>query len=1093
MVRTRRTDKVSEITAYDFLDVQNVQDIPLATPEDVIFRPEYVYLQDDDLFIGHYPGLSKWTIENDVATLAADGAVEPQFPPANDYAFVSPVGNLVVATSDHDVKSKVNIGIHQVEPDRKGPELKYVLPKPGQRNVSIHGKIGMSFSDFIDGGCLEHGAVLIREKGSGRMVSCNVSHGLGIVHAVPTVLLSENTSYEVLVTKQLLDLVGNPYEGQELVTTFSTGDELSNYSCSIATDQPRVVGQSVRLQAGINNTDMKSTVVYSWDFGDGSEPTEFSVEDWVERDFSQAGNYNITLTAKERGQDRLVKCSAVQVVHAVLPPTTPVASSSIYLEDAQKRLFVVNPDNDTFTALDTVSGLVIYEQATDAKPVSIIRHADQLWISCQQSDAIAIHSADTGERVETIRLKYGSAPHGLTIDEQSGRCYVALSATGLLQEIDAATMQLTRQIKLAGPLRNLAWIPEKQIVAAPQFIAGDQKGATLQWVDVNQWAVTLSKKLSPSMSNDGQSNGRGYPNYLGSIAVNPEQTRMWIPGKKDNLFRGLQRDGEPLVFDQTVRSTAVAVDLESGTEIIEQRIDLDNSDFATTTSFNRRGNVLYIATMGTSTITAVDAYHPGDTSVFNTYGQGAMAIVGNQDGDRLYVHNQLSRSISVFESQPDGSLHYLSQWNTVENEKLSADVLSGKRLFHDTSRSHLSREGYMSCASCHIDGSHDGRVWDLSNLGEGLRNTIDLRGKAGMKHGILHWTGNFDEVQDFDDQIRRLNQGTGFLFDAVKNPQRKFFPHKAGMIAELDNLAKYVSSLSEYPKSPFKDSDGKINPSAVNGRDHFIALKCYTCHSGKTFTDSVSGIRHDVGTQSIASGHRLGEPLSGFDTPTLIGLWQSAPYLHDGSAATLADVFCVGQGDQADAHNVVAQLNDTDQQELFDYLMQLDSEEGVTAQDVASRNAKPSFERSEHKFEYAYRYDRRTHPVGTVVATDADTDQSLAYRIAPSVYSNLFTIDSATGEIQFEFKDIYFRDIANQAFDESRTYSLVVTAEDDGDFVQKGSTRVVVEVLFPKLLIENKELNRFKRLNAMLDTGKTLKSKDQKELAGILEKIRAVY
>ncbi len=64
----------------------------------------------------------------------------------------------------------------------------------------------------------------------------------------------------------------------------------------------------------------------------------------------------------------------------------------------------------------------------------------------------------------------------------------------------------------------------------------------------------------------------------------------------------------------------------------------------------------------------------------------------------------------------------------------------------------------MSCASCHNDGGGDGRVWDLTGMGEGLRNTVSLRGKGGMAHGFLHWSANFDEVQDFEGQIRALSR-----------------------------------------------------------------------------------------------------------------------------------------------------------------------------------------------------------------------------------------------------------------------------------------------------------------------------------------------
>ena len=54
--------------------------------------------------------------------------------------------------------------------------------------------------------------------------------------------------------------------------------------------------------------------------------------------------------------------------------------------------------------------------------------------------------------------------------------------------------------------------------------------------------------------------------------------------------------------------------------------------------------------------------------------------------------------------------------------------------------------------------------------GEGLRNTIDLRGRSGIGHGPLHWSANFDEVQDFENQIRNLAEGTGLISDGIPHP-----------------------------------------------------------------------------------------------------------------------------------------------------------------------------------------------------------------------------------------------------------------------------------------------------------------------------------
>ena len=75
----------------------------------------------------------------------------------------------------------------------------------------------------------------------------------------------------------------------------------------------------------------------------------------------------------------------------------------------------------------------------------------------------------------------------------------------------------------------------------------------------------------------------------------------------------------------------------------------------------------------------------------------------------------------------------------------------------------------MSCASCHNDGGHDGRIWDLTGMGEGLRNTVSLTRPRRQAHGFLHWSANFDEVQDFEGQIRTLAGGTGLMTDAAFN------------------------------------------------------------------------------------------------------------------------------------------------------------------------------------------------------------------------------------------------------------------------------------------------------------------------------------
>jgi hypothetical protein len=197
----------------------------------------------------------------------------------------------------------------------------------------------------------------------------------------------------------------------------------------------------------------------------------------------------------------------------------------------------------------------------------------------------------------------------------------------------------------------------------------------------------------------------------------------------------------------------------------------------------------------------------------------------------------------------------------------------------------------------------------------------------------VHWSGNFDEIQDFENDIRNNFGGTGFMTDAQFNTGTRSQPlgdRKAGLSADLDALAAYVGSLGAVGLSPYRNADGTLTTAAVAGRDIFRGSgQCTSCHSGADFTDSAAGVLHDVGTIKASSGKRLGGPLTGIDTPTLKGVWDSAPYLHDGSAATLLDVLTTANA--GNRHGMTSGLGAAELQQLVAYLQQIDDSPEGTA------------------------------------------------------------------------------------------------------------------------------------------------------------------
>src|SRR5262249_17414277 len=197
-------------------------------------------------------------------------------------------------------------------------------------------------------------------------------------------------------------------------------------------------------------------------------------------------------------------------------------------------------------------------------------------------------------------------------------------------------------------------------------------------------------------------------------------------------------------------------------------------------------------------------------------GFGSQDLCLSPDGTRLFVMNFLSRSISAFDVGPLASglssiINLVGQTNVVSVEKLSAQVLAGKRIFYNAADERMALEGYLTCISCHLDGDHDGRTWDFTDRGEGLRNTTTLQGRRGTGQGRVHWSANFDEIQDFEQDIRNAFGGTGFMSDADFNTGTRntsLGDPKAGLSSDLDALAAYVTSLNEYPKSHARQADG---------------------------------------------------------------------------------------------------------------------------------------------------------------------------------------------------------------------------------------------------------------------------------------------
>lgn len=590
-------------------------------------------------------------------------------------------------------------------------------------------------------------------------------------------------------------------------------------------------------------------------------------------------------------------------------PQAPRSSSTLAVVStpAGDRIWNVNPDNDSVSVSDE-TGQLLAEIAVGARPWALAPQpgADRIYVTNKRSSSVSVIDTSTFAVDHTVALARGAQPHGIVFDAAGDHYFVALEALARIEKRSSLDDALVASLDLSGAPRHLAMRFDDSRLLISNFITPPIPGESTLSVDVEQGAAevfsvdpsTLTLDAVLTLPHDSraqsESQGPGMPNYLGPPVVSFDEQSAYIPSKKDNVQSGALRQVPGMTFESTVRANTSRIDLMTGLEDPGFRVDHDNASLATGAALTGDDRYLLV-TLETSRELAVYDTQGGFELMRLVTGRAPQSVALSTDGRIAYVHNFMDRSLSRFdltemlETNLPASQE-LPPVAVVGSEALAPDVLLGKQHFYDARDDRLALDNYMSCASCHNDAGADGRVWDLGGFGEGLRRTISLRGRGAAGHGVLHWTGNFDEVQDFEGQIRSLGLGLGLLsnedFIATSAP---IGPPKAGLSADLDALAAYVESLSVEPESPHRPGVGTLSPEADQGRSEFVSQGCLSCHAMPKLTDSVLGLRHDVGTLDDASGTRLGNPLDGFDTPSLIGAWTNPPHLHDGSAQTLGE------------------------------------------------------------------------------------------------------------------------------------------------------------------------------------------------------------
>ncbi|MEM9015461.1 MAG: LamG-like jellyroll fold domain-containing protein [Verrucomicrobiota bacterium] len=719
-----------------------------------------------------------------------------------------------------------------------------------------------------------------------------------------------------------------------------------------SSDPQEEVGTSVSITASVGDANLGEILFYRFNFGDGSPTTDYDTSPTATHTYTEPGRYVGTVTVTD-GTDETTS-TFLQVVHHPLTSNPAVQSSTIAYDVARKKIWVVNPDNSTLARIEADPADPNYldkdfEQATgnDPQSVALWTSGNEAWVTSRKNGRIDRFDLNSGTNVGTIDLGNGYEPIGICITPDQSKAFVACQGAEMVVRIDTATQLIDAVTRTSSPPRALSISGDSSTVFVTRFRSPDTRGEVWE-IDASNPPSDTAAPIPLAFDNSANtgSSGRGVPNYLLACAITPDGRRLWVGSKKDNIAPngGLLQPGEELTFEASSRSILSPVDLSGGSpsEDFAERIDVDDTGLPSSVVFSPVGDVMFAAFIVNNKVLAFDTAN-GNLIGAKAVGAAPDGLCLSNDGSLLFVHNFLSRSVTTlsiddFLAGTSGSLdeEIGSPTSTVASEILTGPILNGKRVFYDAEDDRMAGDNYMSCASCHLNGDHDGRTWDFTARGEGLRNTTTLLGRGGMAHGVVHWSGNFDEIQDFELDIVNNFGGSGFINDGLNGnqPWPSDSPNpNAGRNADLDDLATYVASLTTVPDSPYRDPDGTLTTIAEAGKVHFDDLACSLCHSGTRFTDSGSDVQnpllHDVGSWITTSGKRLGELNSAFDTPTLRGLWSTAPYLHDGRFATL-EAFLSGFSGSGGAHDT-ASLTSTEIDELAAYLYEIDDREPAPA------------------------------------------------------------------------------------------------------------------------------------------------------------------
>ncbi|MBT3242838.1 MAG: YVTN family beta-propeller repeat-containing protein [Bacteroidetes bacterium] len=263
-------------------------------------------------------------------------------------------------------------------------------------------------------------------------------------------------------------------------------------------------------------------------------------------------------------------------------------------------------------------------------------------------------------------------------------------------------------------------------------------------------------------------------------------------------------------------------------------------------------------------------------------------IPGN--GPRAISLDEAGLYVGMYFSDTINQIAYPAGNSIIESFPLNAGFVEsqerlGEKYFHDAK---YCFQGWQACNGCHpMDARTDGLNWDLLNDGTG--NPKNCKSMLMAHHTPPAMITGIRE--DAEIAVR-----AGFRYIQFAQVSDK---HASAVDA-------YLSNLKAIP-SPFLKR-GKLSGSARKGKKIFEALACAYCHPEPYYTDQKM---HSF----VSPTDTLGE--QSWDTPTLIEVWRTGPFMHDGRCAEMKEVF------SNELHGIRGDISDSELNDLVEYVLSL--------------------------------------------------------------------------------------------------------------------------------------------------------------------------